>query len=121
METRISRSKCFSCDKSVINQAKSVSRRAAIARKTLKTLDLVSNESKEEGVNFKNAKLQMLMQCFGEVNSIESLEWYTYYIKSIDKRLLMAKACQAGEKANVALSTMLRGLLYIGTTYGSLQ
>jgi hypothetical protein len=41
-------------------------------------------------------------------------------IKKLDKRLfqlLMAIAFQAGEKANAAHLTMLRGLLYIGTMY----
>ncbi len=41
-------------------------------------------------------------------------------IKNIDKRLfylLMAIACQAGEKANAALLTMLQGLLYVRTMY----
>jgi hypothetical protein len=41
-------------------------------------------------------------------------------IKKIDKRLfylLMAIACQAGDKANAALSTMLRGLFYVETAY----
>jgi hypothetical protein len=33
----------------------------------------------------------------------------------------MAIACQAGKNANVALSTMLQGLLYVGIIYGSLQ
>jgi hypothetical protein len=32
-------------------------------------------------------------------------------------QLLMAIACQAGEKANAALSTMLQGLSNVGTTY----
>ncbi len=41
-------------------------------------------------------------------------------IKKIDKRLfylLMPITCQAREKANAALSTMLLGLLYVGTMY----
>jgi len=32
--------------------------------------------------------------------------------------VLMAIACHAGENAFAALSTKLRGLSYVGTTYG---
>jgi hypothetical protein len=44
-------------------------------------------------------------------------------IKKIDNRfvkLLMAIACHAGEYAYAALSTLLRGLMYVGTAYVAL-
>ena len=57
----------------------------------------------------------------GILRTVESATMAWVLPLRIDKRLfevLMAIACHAGENAYAALSTKLRGLSYVGTTYG---
>ncbi len=68
----------------VVNQARSESRWTAVNRKILRTLESVSEESKEHGVKDKNARLWMLVQCFREVNSL------TASLTSVSKAFMVA-------------------------------